>query len=93
MSVEPVSELRHGGAEVDYTPALPHQVRLSQQRARPPFAAWWRIRFAFSGGNLVVVAQVAQLHRTEAQAVLFLRRPALVKPSLMRRVRIIRNCL
>ena len=25
MSVEPVSELRHGGAEVDYTPALPHQ--------------------------------------------------------------------
>jgi hypothetical protein len=91
MSVEPVSELRHGGAEVDYTPALPHQVRLSL-RSTSPFAAWWRIRFAFSGGNLVV-AQVAQLHRTEAQAVLCLRRPALVKPSLMRRVRIIRNCL
>src|SRR5438067_1465103 len=51
--------------------------------------AWWRIRFVFSGGNLVV-AQVAQLHRTEAQAVLCLRRPALVKLSLMRRVRIIR---
>src|SRR5712672_3197064 len=65
-----------------------------------PLRTWWRIRFVFSGGNLVV-AQVAQLHRTEprlfwvyvAQAVLGVRRSALVKPSLMRRVRIIRNCL
>ena len=91
MSVEPVSELRHGGAEVDYTPALPHQVRLSIQRARHP-SRLGGASAVFSGGNLVV-AQVAQLHRTEAQAVLCLRRPALVKPSLMRRVRIIRNCL
>ena len=91
MSVEPVSELRHGDAEVDYTPVLTSPTSTIAMTSTSPFAAWWRIRFAprwqLGRGASGSIAP----HR--AQAVLCLRRLALVKPSLMRRVRIIRNCL